>query len=405
MRQASFPLASAVHVVLVITLAFGLSEQAAAQRAPVNDTTSRLKAVLQRDLNSYLQRRAAEHLSSLSLTVSPGKRRSSINVTAGTTRFRAGSAVTPASLYQIGSNTKAFTAVAVLQLEAQHRLSIDAPIGAYLPQYRAYRQLTLRRLLSMTGGLESYDNTPSWESSYAKSPSANVSADALIRLVYPHVKFPRGTMYYYSNTGYLLAQKVVDARSRSGSFDTEIARIFASVHLRDTFYTSHLYAPPIARRVVAGYYENDDPGLKRFLGADMSGYSLSWAQGAGSIVSTPADLANWARALYEGMTLLPATQRKELGELISTKTGRPLAKPTAADPTGFGLGVSERFDPKLGTFWFYQGETLGFRAAHLYFPDSDLVVCLFANSRPKETDSDLRALFATLYAHIKAAAK
>ncbi|MBC5801682.1 MAG: serine hydrolase, partial [Candidatus Eremiobacteraeota bacterium] len=170
--------------------------------------------------------------------------------------------------------------------------------------------------------------------------------------------------------------------------------------LKFTFYTSHLYPAAIARRVVAGYYENDDPGFKLFLGKDVSGYSLSWAQAAGAIVSTPADLSVWARALYQGTKLLPRRQQEELLRLISTKTAKPLAAPTAEDPAAFGLGVAKRITPKLGSFWFYQGETLGFRAAHLYFPDSDLVVSIFANSRPMESNSKLQELFSTVYATI-----
>jgi D-alanyl-D-alanine carboxypeptidase len=55
----------------------------------------------------------------------------------------------------------------------------------------------------------------------------------------------------------------------------------------------------------------------------------------------------------------------------------------------------------MGTFWFYQGETLGFRAAHLYFPSSCLAVAVFANSRPVESESQIAQLFAQLYATIK----
>ncbi len=221
-------------------------------------------------------------------------------------------------------------------------------------------------------------------------------------MVYPKFKSTPGAAYWYSNTGYLLAQEVVEARATSRSFAREIARIIASAGLKNTCYTSNLYPAPIARRVVAGYYENDDAGFGKFIGEDMTGYSLSWAQGAGSIVSTPEDLTVWSRELYEGTTLLPPKQKAELLSLVSTKTAKPLAKPTPDDPSGFGLGVVERYDKGLGTFWFYQGETLGFRAAHLYFPDSGLAVAIFANSRPIEKESKLQQLFATVHATIKA---
>jgi D-alanyl-D-alanine carboxypeptidase len=361
--------------------------------------TPDLRAALQADLDGYLARRGAlEHLSALSLAVSLAPDRPPLLVTAGTAAYGKSPRVTGTSLFQIGSNTKAFTAVAVLQLEAQGRVSIDAPLGTYLPQYPAYARLTLRRLLNMSSGLESYDNLPGWERAYAADPKARVPADTLIRSVYPQQKYAPGSRYAYSNTGYLLAQEVVSARSASHSFAAEIDRIIASAGLKHTYYTSHLYAPAVAAQMTAGYYENDEAGLQSLLGTDVSRDSLSWAQGAGAIISTPGDLVSWVRALYTGDRLLPAKQHRELLQLISTKTARPLAAPTASDPAGFGLGVAQRYDAKLGTFWFYQGETLGFRAAHLYFPRTGLVVGLFANSRPVEAKSGMQELFEQIYA-------
>ncbi len=387
---------------LVFALAV-LAAPAFAQNSGALSSRPALRAALQRDLNAYLKTRGAkEHLSALSLSVSLKPADPIINVTAGTTRYHSGAAVTPSNLFQIGSNTKAFTAVAVLRLEAQGRLSIDAPLGTYLPQYPAYKKLTLRRLLNMTSGLESYDNTPAWEQLIAQHPLKQFSADTMIRLIYPAIKYPAGTKYHYSNTGYLLAQEAVAARSKSKSFDAEIASIIHDAGLKNTFYSSYLYAPPIARRVVAGYYENDEPGLQKYRGDDVSGFSLSWAQGAGSMVSTPQDLVRWARVLYQSALGLPAKQRRELFSLNSIKTAKPLPEPSKNDPAGFGLGVSRRYDPKLGSFWFYQGETLGFRAAHLYFPNSGMVVAIFANSRPVESQSQLPELFKSINATLTA---
>lgn len=365
-----------------------------------------LQAALQRDLNAYFkERREPEHLSALSMSVSLASGRPTMNLTAGTTRYGSGSPLTPADLFQIGSNTKAFMAVAVLQLEAQGRLSIDAPIGTYLSKYPAYAKLTLRQLLNMTGGIESYDNTPAWEKSFADNPNGNASTDSLIRMVYPKFLSTPGSKYHYSNTGYLLAQEVVAARSNGKSFDTVMARLIASAGLKNTYYTSNVYPAAVAKRVVAGYYENSEAGLEKLVGKDVSGYSLSWAQGAGSMVSTPADLITWARALYQGTSLLPAKQKAELLSLTSTETAKPMKSATAANPSGFGLGVSQKYIPGFGTFWFYQGETLGFRAVHLYFPDSNLVVAIFANSRPVEKESHLQQLMKVVYATIKSGGK
>lgn len=397
MRKARFTFTFVLLAAVAAPCAAGAQPSGAATGA------GKLKAALQQDLAAYLKERGEkEHLSSLSLTVSLKAGAPPIDVVAGTTTYGGKTPVTPLSLYQIGSNTKAFTAVAVLQLEAKGRLSIDAPLGKYLPQYPKYAKLTLRRLLNMTAGIESYDNTPAWTKMFTSDPMANVPADTLIRLVYPSIKSTPGTEYSYSNTGYLIAQEVVDKFSDSKSYAKEIARIAAGVGLKNTYYTSHLYPAPIAGRVVAGYYENDDRGFGKFIGKNMTPYSLSWAQGAGAIVSTPQDLTVWARALYEKSSLLPDKQRAELESLISTKTAKPVDAATADDPGAFGLGVAQRFTAGLGAFWFYQGETLGFRCAHLYFPDTGLVVAIFANSRVVEKESHTPQLFQTIYKTIKA---
>jgi D-alanyl-D-alanine carboxypeptidase len=364
----------------------------------LQQSRSALTVALQRVLGDYLSEYgASEHLSALSLAVSLAPGAAPLDIAVGTTKYGTGPKAGPSDLYQIGSNTKAFTAVAVLQLEAQGRLSIDAPIGKYLPRYPKYANLTLRRLLNMTSGVPTYDDTPVWYKRTSANPMGYESPDDLIRMVYPQIKYPPGSKYSYSNTGYILAQEVVAARSSSHSFAKEIDRIIASAGLHDTFYTDNLYPPDVARRVVAGYYGYGDPGFEKFIGKDMSGYSLSWAQGAGSIVSTPQDLTVWARELYAGNALLPERQKRELMELISLKTAKPLAVPTASDPAGFGLGVAQRYDKKLGAFWFYLGETLGFRAAHLYFPKTGLTYAIFANSRPPDKESHLAQLFTQVY--------
>jgi D-alanyl-D-alanine carboxypeptidase len=81
--------------------------------------------------------------------------------------------------------------------------------------------------------------------------------------------------------------------------------------------------------------------------------------------------------------VFPAKQLDEMTTLVSNKTGLPLPEVTADDPSGFGLGLGRFYRKELGgAYWFYEGETLGFRTIFAYWPQDDLLITGSVNSRP-----------------------
>jgi D-alanyl-D-alanine carboxypeptidase len=188
-----------------------------------------LRSALQRDLDRYVSVRSKiEHISAISLSISLHGQPQNINVTAGTTKYgSAGSAVTPAQLWQIGSNTKAFTAAAILELEAEGVLTIDQTVGRWLPQYPAWKSVTIRQLLNMTSGIPGYDFVPQMLADYARNPTRNFTAAELIAYVYPgNAGAPKPTTGFdYSNTNYLLAELIIE-RATHHSYASEIGHRF-----------------------------------------------------------------------------------------------------------------------------------------------------------------------------------
>jgi len=256
---------------------------------------------LQSDLQHSLAARArVEHISAVSLSIYVPVEPSNINVAVGHMQYGgAGAAITPNALYQIGSNTKSFTAATILQLEDEGVLSIDDTVGKWLPQYPAWKNITIRRLLNMTSDIPTYDDMESMLSAYARNPTKYFTTQELVGFVYPRIG------------------------------------------LRSTYYVRNLYPQNITRRMVSGYFYSTDPdnnGLQPLYGKDMRNLSVSWAQGAGGIVSTPEDVTRWCHALYGGIVLKPKQQR-ELESLVSQETGKPIAETTSQQPRGFGLGV------------------------------------------------------------------
>jgi D-alanyl-D-alanine carboxypeptidase len=365
--------------------------------APPSPTdTVKLQNTLRGVLQTYLKERGSiERITAASVAV---------NIASDAPPITAAVGATPSSLFQIGSNTKSFTATLALQLEAAGKLSIDEPIGKWLPEYPAWKHLTLHRLLDMTSGIATYDNTPAFQRTYAASPYRYYTAKELVGFVYPPNGKPKVLQgWNYSNTGYILTQLVLERLTGKPYAELLRTRIFQPLGLRDTYYDSHALPLPARNRLVAGYFYSNDPdnrGLQPLYNTDVRPYSLSWTQAAGGIVSTPSDVTRWARALYAG-TLLPPKQLAEMKTLVSMKTGRPIAQTTPSDSRGFGLGIGEALMPQIGRVYFYEGETLGYRVTQVQLPKSGAVISVALNSQPNAKDDKIGELMNRIVAALK----
>src|SRR3954469_15995868 len=268
---------------------------------------------LREDLQAYLQARGvAEHVSAAGLSVSLPGRWPTIDVAAGTTTFGGSQPVRPDAIWQIGSNTKAFTSVLLLQLEAEHRLSIEDPLGRWLPQYPQWRDVTIRRLLNMTSGIATYDDEPAWYADYAADPHTDFSPERLVGYV---LDAPATSGYSYSNTNYILAEMIIEKVTGDSYQDQLYRRIIEPLGLCDLHYRPDVYPAWITDREPAGYFFNHDFPLTQLLGRDSSRDTLSCARSAGAIISTTSDLTRWEPALYSGR-MLPPQQQAELEILI-----------------------------------------------------------------------------------------
>jgi D-alanyl-D-alanine carboxypeptidase len=365
----------------------------AVSQAAVDD--AQLAAQLRADLDGYLKARgAAEHVSAAGLSVNLPDRPATIDVSAGTTTFGGPQPVSPSSVWQIGSNTKAFTSVLLLQLEAEQRLSIDDPLGRWLPQYPQWKDVTIRRLLSMTSGIATYDAQPAFQADYSADPQRKFSAEQLVG----YAAGGQATSgYSYSNTNYVLAEMIIERVTGTGYPDQLYQRLIGPLGLRDVFYNDHLYPAAVTAREPAAYLF--DPAKPSSGGRDVSRDTLSWARGAGGIIATTSDMTRWERALYSGR-LLPPQQQAELTSLVSTLTGGPIDRTSPTDPGGFGLGVAQLTADPLGTFWFYEGGTTGFRTLHVYLPGSGVIMAMGLNSNcPDDQIADLaKSVYGTLVA-------
>jgi len=376
----------------------GAAGMASAGAASASATASRqsaaaLRTALRRDLSRYLTaRRTAEHISAVSLRITYPGAAPAISLAAGTTRYNGGPPVKASALWQIGSNTKAFTSVILLQLEAEGKLSIGDPIGKWLPQYPAWRHITIRQLLDMTSRIPDYLYQPAFIAAFAADQRTRFTAARLVSYAAGLPLGPAG--YHYTNTDYLLAQMIIEKVTHRSYASQLTRRITGPLRLATTCLAPYTCPRSDAARMPAGYF--DIAGAPTSLiGKAMPPLALTWAQAAGGIVSSLADMTTWDRALYTGQ-LLPPRQQHQLQSLVSEATGKPISRATAADPAGYGLGVQQVFNRQTGTFWAYEGQAFGARVIHYYFPRTGLLIAVAANSSTI-TEDDLSDLASAVY--------
>lgn len=316
------------------------------------------------------------------------------------------------TLYQMGSTSKSFTVAVILQLEAAGKLSINDPLGKWLPEYQAWKDVTIRRLLNMTSGIPNYSETEWMSQVWAKEPMRALTLKELADAAYPSAtnQLPVNEGYYYSNTNYVLAGMIAEKASGKSFRDLVHELVIRPHGLYATFYEASTYPESVIKRLSDGYFENEacaayQPHCKEtwnapIIGRDMRQVSVSWMQPAGGAVASARDVDRWMRAVFGG-EVVPPKQQKEWTELVSTKTGEPTATVSADDPSAFALGLAYKILGPLGAQWFYEGESLGYRTIYVWVADQDLMITVQTNSQPPDGTDKIGDAINALYEIVK----
>jgi D-alanyl-D-alanine carboxypeptidase len=394
------------HTVLLGALGCLLPAICSAQADTVK--TARIQAAL----DSWLATRAGpEHMTGVAAYVSFGDSRSAAEAFAG----RVGTApnaplIGRSTLFQMGSTSKSFAAAILLRLEAQERLSLNDTLGKWLPQYPAWKDVTLRRLLNMTSGIPNYSETEAVSRIWINEPERNLTAAELVNFAYPTGgprDLPPDSGFHYSNTNYVLASMVAEKVTGRRYRDLVQDWIIRAHGLQATFYEPDGYPAAVIRRLANGYFANPactdyQPDCKQswnrpLMGRDVRGMSTSWAQAAGGAIASARDVDHWMRAVFTGQ-VVPPRQQAEWMALVSMRTGLPIADVSPGDPHGFALGLGRGILGPLGAQWFYEGMTLGYRTLYVWFADRSLMITVQTNSQPAAKEDKLNELVSAIYA-------
>jgi len=276
--------------------------------------------------------------------------------------------------YPIGSNTKQFTAAAILLLQDEGKLDVDAPLATYLPEIPHAREVRLRNLLTHSGGYAEYTEIGSFD----EIGNRPVTAEQIVAAVDRRpLAFVPGTKRQYSNTGYALLTMVIERVSKMRYADFLQAKIFGPLGMTATYVRGSDDTQP---NVATEYQSYARGPWEHALHIDYT-----WFSGAGWIVSNAADLAKWNAAL-DGGTLL---SKRSLGEMMT-----PVKLGTLFPGYGFGIIVSKLANGHR--MISHGGNTTGSATQDARFPDDHLAIEVLANSGAFGYNSAVAAVYGAL---------
>lgn len=208
----------------------------------------------------------------------------------------------PSTKFRLGSITKQFTSMVVVQLVAEGRIDLQEPMTAYLANYRKETgdKVTIHHLLTHTSGIPSYTGLPGFMRDDARNP---YSVDDFVeRFCSGDLEFEPGSQFKYNNSGYFLLGAIIEQVTGKKYEHTLRERIFEPLGMNDSGYDRHA---PIMERRAAGY--------ERVLGVYSNAAYLDMGApyAAGAIYSTVEDMYKWDQALYTDK-LLPQRLAKTM---------------------------------------------------------------------------------------------
>jgi CubicO group peptidase (beta-lactamase class C family) len=266
-------------------------------------------------------------------------------------------------VFRIGSITKQFTAMAILQLVDKGQIALTDSIQKFIKDFHFKGEtITIENLLTHTSGIKGYEQID------AKIPnvmridfSLKTIIDSLDKL---SLEFDPNTRYNYSNSNYFLLGYIVEQVSGKSYQQYIKENIIEPAGLSSTFYESQTQL--ITNRA-NGYSLSDG----KYWNADFISMALVYS--AGALRSNVSDLYKWHKALYEGKIIQKETFLKAI-QPYKLVDGKQI---------DYGYGFFNKTENGINSIG-HGGAIDGFRAIEMYYPEQEIYITLLCNS---ETDN------------------
>ncbi len=259
---------------------------------------------------------------------------------------------------RLGSITKQFTAVAILQLIEAGKIALNDPVSKFFPDYPASGKLvTIEHLLTHTSGIPSYTGKPGFMAKSMTDISVSEMVDSFKN---DALEFEPGTAYKYNNSGYFLLGAIIEKVSGETYANYVAKHIFTPLDMNNTAHEGHERSQQARAQGYSQLGDVFDPSMK---------ISMTQPYAAGSIASTVDDLAKWDAAITAGK-LLKADSWQRAFTSYKLKNGQ-------VTNYAYGWGVGQ-FEGQ--TMLSHGGGIPGFSTYALRLPKDKVFVAVLHNA-------------------------
>ncbi len=278
-----------------------------------------------------------------------------------------GDVMDPAFTVRIASNTKTYTATAVLQLVDEGLLSLEDTLDKYVPRIPNADRITVRQLLNMTGGIYSYSEDEEFGRVFDTEPLKVWTDQEILDIVLAHQPdFEPGAGWHYSDSNYYLLGMIIE-QVTGNPVESEIGdRVIDRLGLAGTWFPT---GPDMPGTYAHGYMPAGDNGSI----TEMTRIDPSAPWTGGAMVSNLEDMKTYVEALARGDLLSPAMQAERLQLVDVPESG-----------IGYGLGIAS-----IKGFLGHTGAINGYNSVLFSDPDTGSTLVVIAN---KSTNSSSEAV-------------
>lgn len=279
----------------------------------------------------------------------------------------------PEFVFEIGSMTKQFTAVAIALLEEQGKLNFQDEIVKFIPDYPTQgNKMTIHHLLTHTSGIKDFTKMKELRSISKKDLSPKELVDFFKN---EPMDFNSGEQFKYNNSGYIVLGYIIEIVSGQSYEDFIQKNIFDKLEMEATYYANHR---KIIKNRVSGYHNKEG-----YINNDYISFTLPYA--SGSIMSTVDDMLKWQNAM-------------DTNKLVSSKTKQKILtnyKLNSGEEIHYGYGwhikeINNSISIEHG------GSIFGFKSMGIYLPKEKVYVIGLSNcdcNSPTQITKDIATLF------------